>query len=366
MIDRANRTFVCSVLFLDIVGYSKRSVIEQLKLKQRLNAVLREALSGVPASDRIVLDTGDGAAISFLGNPEDSLFVALDLDAAFSGEAPPGEPAAAVRIGINLGPVRVVSDVNGQQNIVGDGINVAERVVGFADPGKILASRSYVEVVSRLSDNYQNLFLFEGTHTDKHVREHSVFTVDIANAAQTLPRGAEVRSGEATYWAGQDGLPVGKDLRRGVVGVAVVLAAVIIGSASAIRWQRAAPPMAETAGTVEKTIVENPVVASPPPVAPRVARAESPATAPGAAAVGPGSERQQAKGDASVPVTLVITPWGEVYLDGKKQGISPPLKKIAVSPGSHEVEVRNTSFPAFKKQFKAKSGSPIRIEHRFR
>lgn len=365
MIDRANRTFVCSVLFLDIVGYSKRSVIEQLKLKQRLNAVLREALSGVPASDRIVLDTGDGAAISFLGNPEDSLFVALDLDAAFSGQVPPGEPAAAVRIGINLGPVRVVSDVNGQQNIVGDGINVAERVVGFADPGKILASRSYVEVVSRLSDNYQNLFLFEGTHTDKHVREHSVFTVDIANAAQTLPRGAAVRSGEATYWAGQGGLPVGKGLRLSVIGVTAVLAAAIIGSAWAIRLQRA-PAQIAAAGTAEQAIVATPAAASPPPAAPRVASAEASATAPGAAAVGPGSERQPAKGDASVAVTLAITPWGEVYLDGKKQGISPPLKKITVSPGSHEVEVRNTSFPAFKKQFKAKSGSPIRIEHRFR
>ena len=103
MNDPSNRTFVCSVLFLDIVEYSKKSVTEQLRLKQRFNALLVAALQHVAVSDRIVLDTGDGAAISFLGNPEDSLFVGIDLRDAIAAESPNESPPLLVRIGVNLG-----------------------------------------------------------------------------------------------------------------------------------------------------------------------------------------------------------------------------------------------------------------------
>ena len=79
MLTRGNRTFICSVAFLDIVEYSKKPVAEQIRLKERLNALLAEALKDVAANDRIILDTGDGAAISFVGDPEDALFVCLTL-----------------------------------------------------------------------------------------------------------------------------------------------------------------------------------------------------------------------------------------------------------------------------------------------
>ena len=86
MPEHTNRTFICSVLFLDIVEYSQRSVAEQIALKERFNKVLTDAIAGVPTDDRIILDTGDGAAISFLGDPEDALFVTLSLREAMMRE----------------------------------------------------------------------------------------------------------------------------------------------------------------------------------------------------------------------------------------------------------------------------------------
>ncbi|MGH8760109.1 MAG: hypothetical protein ACREVW_11455, partial [Burkholderiales bacterium] len=147
MPERANRTFVCSVLFLDIAEYSKKPVSEQIHLKDQFNALIAEAIRDIAPNDRIILDTGDGVAISFLGDPEDALFVAMSLRESFAPRPnePPRPPA---RIGINLGPVRLVLDLNGQPNIIGDGINVAQRVMVFALPGQILASRSYFEMVS--------------------------------------------------------------------------------------------------------------------------------------------------------------------------------------------------------------------------
>src|SRR5919201_1932388 len=114
--ESSGRTLVCSVLFLDIVEYSKKPVSEQLQLKQEFNRVLTKSLEPVPARDRIILDTGDG-------------------------------------------------------------INVAQRVMSFARPGQLLVSRSFYEVVSCLSRDYASLFHHEGARTDKHVREHDVYSV---------------------------------------------------------------------------------------------------------------------------------------------------------------------------------------------
>src|SRR5438093_13492597 len=105
MAESAGRTLVTSVLFLDIVGYSRQSVAEQLAIKRAFNEALAKALKPVPQADRVLLDTGDGAAVTFLGNPEDALFVGLVAQQA--REIP-------VRMGINLGPVRIVKDLNGQ------------------------------------------------------------------------------------------------------------------------------------------------------------------------------------------------------------------------------------------------------------
>ena len=127
--DRGTRTFICTVVFIDIVEYSKKSVAEQMRVKQQMNQLLEKALGDVPSKDRIILDTGDGAAVNFLGEPEEGLFLGLALRDAVITAA---DNALRLRIGINLGPVRLVRDINNQPNIIGDGINVAQRVMGFA------------------------------------------------------------------------------------------------------------------------------------------------------------------------------------------------------------------------------------------
>jgi hypothetical protein len=175
--EERSKTIMCSVLFLDIVEYSKKSVSGQISLKERFNDFLSVAIRDVPLDDRIILDTGDGAALSFIGDVEDALQVALVLRESLRGETAHMDPPLLVRMGINLGPVRLVKDINGQPNIVGDGINVAQRIMGFSDPGQVLVSRSYYDAVSRLSPEYTEMFHFEGSRTDKHVREHEIYAI---------------------------------------------------------------------------------------------------------------------------------------------------------------------------------------------
>jgi class 3 adenylate cyclase len=170
--DDASRTLVCSVLFTDIAGYSQLGVGEQIRLKQKFNEVLAASLADLASRDRVVVDTGDGAAIAFLDDPERALFAAI---AIFDnvGELP-------VRMGINLGPVHLSKDINGQDNVIGDGINVAQRVMSFANAGELLVSRSFYEVVLLLSGEYATMFHAKTSQTDKHKRVHEVYAVSQA------------------------------------------------------------------------------------------------------------------------------------------------------------------------------------------
>ena len=175
-----NRTVICTVVFVDLVEYSRQPVMRQAGLKRHLNELINRALAHVAETDRLALDTGDGAALCFFGDPEDALFAAANLRQSIQEDPGPG---AQIRIGINLGPSRVVRDLNGNRNVIGDGINVAQRVMGFALPNQILVSRSFYEVVSRLSEEYAQLFQYAGLHRDKHVREHELYEVHGGSAA---------------------------------------------------------------------------------------------------------------------------------------------------------------------------------------
>jgi hypothetical protein len=126
-----------------------------------------------------------------------------------------------VRFGINLGPVRVVNDINGRPNIIGDGINVAQRIMSFAQPNQILVSRSYYEITSRLTQEISQMFDYSGVKHDKHVRDHEVYSV-----RSTKGIGAVENQAEAIT----DNLPLINPL-----------AGLSIPSLSKINWNYAAP-----------------------------------------------------------------------------------------------------------------------------
>ena len=48
MLDQGNRTFIGSVVFVDIVGYSKKTVSEQITVKDRFTSLLSESLVDIP------------------------------------------------------------------------------------------------------------------------------------------------------------------------------------------------------------------------------------------------------------------------------------------------------------------------------
>ncbi len=190
-VAQSERTVICSVVFADLVEHTRKPIAEQANSKRRFNVRLEEALAGIPAAERIVLDTGDGAAIGFLADPEDALYAAIALRNLIHSDL----TGDALRIGINLGPVKLVNDLNGNANLVGDGINFAQRVMSFAQPGEVLVSRAFRDVIACMSIDFAALFRFIGPHADKHVREHEVFVVgECAQPFEQLAAGVAARA----------------------------------------------------------------------------------------------------------------------------------------------------------------------------
>ncbi len=62
---------------------------------------------------------------------------------------------------------------------------------------------------------------------------------------------------------------------------------------------------------------------------------------------------------------LAIAPWGEVLVNGKMAGVSPPLTELRLSPGSYRIELRNTNFKPHRQEIEVVAGKSVRIKHKF-
>lgn len=176
--DPALRTTTVTVLFFDMVAYTKQPVQKQTEMKKLFNQLVTSCIQSV-SNDRneyIILDTGDGAAIGFTHHPEEALEVAIK----FRDEVSSNKKYAdiKVRMGIHLGPINIVNDMNGKPNMVGNGINDAQRVMDFAGENQVFISRSYYDFISRLSDEFAEQFYYRGGQRDKHGHEHQVYALN--------------------------------------------------------------------------------------------------------------------------------------------------------------------------------------------
>jgi PEGA domain len=64
-------------------------------------------------------------------------------------------------------------------------------------------------------------------------------------------------------------------------------------------------------------------------------------------------------------VVLAVKPWGEVYVDGRKIGITPPLKRFEIPPGQRQITVTNSSLPSYQMQATLGPEEEITVAHDF-
>ena len=129
-----------AILAADVVGYSRLMGLDEAGTLSALNAHRKELIDDCITEHRgrIVKLMGDGMLVEFPSVVNAvACSAAIQRGMAGRNESVPADRRIELRIGVNLGDVIVEGD-----DIFGDGVNVAARLEGMAEPGGIIVSSS--------------------------------------------------------------------------------------------------------------------------------------------------------------------------------------------------------------------------------
>ena len=139
-----------TILAADVAGYSRLMAADEAGTFARLKAHRKELLEPKTAEyhGRVVKLTGDGALMEF-GSVVDAINFAVDVQQAMveRNAKVPEDRQINYRVGINIGDIIVEGD-----DIYGDGVNVAARLEGLAQPGGVCISRTVFDHVRNKVD----------------------------------------------------------------------------------------------------------------------------------------------------------------------------------------------------------------------
>jgi len=219
-----------------------------------------------------------------------------------------------------------------------------------------------------------------------------------AAAGMTDERASDDRN--VVLMPGHRGAPQRAKLRLPTYALTVLILAVA-GSGFLWQWRQSlgsseadsATPSEEpaTAITFEPSIPDEPRLSASAPEPkkaasepePKKRASKAPARRPSRSAVASGSATEQeieppavalATEPASAPLpppvktaTLAfdVSPWGEIYVDGKLHGTTPPVKTVDLPPGRHRIELRNSAQPPYLIYTTLDPGDVRRIRHQF-
>ena len=144
-----------------------------------------------------------------------------------------------------------------------------------------------------------------------------------------------------------------------ISGLAVIVLVALVG------WSLL-PGRASNAGAPQPPVAAS--IAAPienaKPTLPAVAAKSEPPAAPTEAPVLV-AQKAAAPEKPLQRVGLAVTPWGEVYVNGKKVGVSPPMTELRLAPGKYTVEIRNTTFEPYRESIDVQNATNVKIKHRF-
>ncbi|MGA8695000.1 MAG: adenylate/guanylate cyclase domain-containing protein, partial [Xanthobacteraceae bacterium] len=138
----------------DIAGYSRLMGADEEGTLRQLKAHRKELVDPkiTEHRGRVVKTTGDGMLVEFV-SVVDAVRCAVDIQRGMAERNSdlPADKRIEFRVGINVGDI--ISDSN---DIYGDGVNVAARLEGLADPGGIMVSRTvHDQVRDKLSFGFK-------------------------------------------------------------------------------------------------------------------------------------------------------------------------------------------------------------------
>jgi predicted ATPase/Tfp pilus assembly protein PilF len=130
---------IAHVLNMDVVAYSTLLITEQTRVMSELTRIVKETAGFRLAETEgklACVPAGDGMALVFFDDPQAPVQTAIEIATALKAH-----PEIRLRMGIHSGPVNRVVDVSDHSNVVGAGIDIAQRVMDCGDAGHILLSK---------------------------------------------------------------------------------------------------------------------------------------------------------------------------------------------------------------------------------
>ena len=168
-----------------------------------------------------------------------------------------------------------------------------------------------------------------------------------------------VTSPPAARWAGG---------RKKMAALWLALPALVI-----VAWMMASHDP-QTQGGTAATLAAQPLEATPR-MAPKSAGAPAQAAAAVSTAPAVSAAREAPARKAAAPLApveqatatllLAVSPWGEVYVDGKRAGVAPPLATLQLAAGRHKVEIRNQAFSPYRDNVNLEPDTSLKIRHKF-
>lgn len=179
---------LAAILAADVAGYSRLMGRDEVGTARTLreHRVATDALVA-KFGGRLVKTTGDGVLLEF-PSVVDAVECALAIQAVMAerNDGIPSEHRMLFRIGINLGDILIEGD-----DILGDGVNVAARLEGIAEPGGIcISSSAYEQVRGKVAAEFVDIGDQKLKNISRPVRAYAVSpkaTLDRAAPSLSLP-----------------------------------------------------------------------------------------------------------------------------------------------------------------------------------
>ena len=181
--DRSYRNFgdspTASILFMDIIGYSKLELDDDQKAAiELLNRIVTNAIEEAELNlhDVVCLPTGDGMCLCFTRNTEGPLKVAAGIHKALAKENKKRKGLKIqLRMGVNLGIVHKVKDLKGADNLVGATINISQRAMNCGDEWHILCTEKAYDELRKLKVYKDTFVCIEKPFKVKHEMELKLY-----------------------------------------------------------------------------------------------------------------------------------------------------------------------------------------------
>ena len=157
---------LAAVLAADVAGYSRLMGIDEEGTLARLKAVRKALVDPTIATHRgrIVKTTGDGMLVEF-ASAVDAVRCAVEVQRGMAEQnaAVPQDDRIEFRIGIHVGDI-IIDD----NDIFGDGVNIAARLEGIAEPGGVcISDDAYRQVRGKVEIAFDDM----GPQTLKNIAE---------------------------------------------------------------------------------------------------------------------------------------------------------------------------------------------------